>query len=172
MILSLSYVPRVVVPPTSYYDTSGWDRRDVLSGGSRMVPITTPIGEFRMWTKRVGTNPDVHLDVGLIHEPAVSCAVAALSRRLDDQWGEALHPPVDGDVVDVDATLGEEFFDIAVRESVAEVPADGQEDHVRWEPEACERDRIRTAAANQSGTLRLPPDPPTQRCRLNDRWTR
>jgi proline iminopeptidase len=30
-----------------------------------MVPITTPIGEFRVWTKRVGTNPD--LKVLLLH---------------------------------------------------------------------------------------------------------
>jgi hypothetical protein len=40
---------------TSYFDTSGWDPRDVLSGGSRMIPINTPVGEFRVWTKRVGT---------------------------------------------------------------------------------------------------------------------
>lgn len=50
---------------TSYHDTSGWDPRDVLSGGSRIVPITTPVGEFRVWTKRVGTNPE--LKVLLLH---------------------------------------------------------------------------------------------------------
>jgi proline iminopeptidase len=42
-----------------YYDTSGWDPRDVLSGGARMIPIDTPSGPFRVWTKRVGTNPSV-----------------------------------------------------------------------------------------------------------------
>jgi proline iminopeptidase len=42
-----------------YFDTSGWDPRDVTSGGARMIPITTPHGAFRVWTKRVGTNPDV-----------------------------------------------------------------------------------------------------------------
>lgn len=30
-----------------------------------MVPITTPVGEFRVWTKRVGTNPE--LKVLLLH---------------------------------------------------------------------------------------------------------
>jgi proline iminopeptidase len=50
---------------TSYYDTSSWDPRDVVSGGARMIPITTPSGEFRVWTKRVGTNPD--LKVLLLH---------------------------------------------------------------------------------------------------------
>jgi proline iminopeptidase len=43
----------------AYFDTSTWDPRDVVSGGSRMVPISTPQGDFRVWTKRVGTNPDV-----------------------------------------------------------------------------------------------------------------
>ncbi|HXF22510.1 MAG TPA: hypothetical protein VN597_18750, partial [Streptosporangiaceae bacterium] len=46
-------------PAVPYFDVSGWDRRDVVSGGSRMVPVSTPAGEFRVWTKRVGTNPDV-----------------------------------------------------------------------------------------------------------------
>ncbi len=49
----------------AYHDTSGWDPRDVRSGGARMVPVTTPSGEFRVWTKRVGTNPD--LKVLLLH---------------------------------------------------------------------------------------------------------
>ena len=46
-------------PPESYFDTSGWDPRDVASGGSRMVPIVTASGVFHVWTKRVGNNPDV-----------------------------------------------------------------------------------------------------------------
>ena len=49
----------------SYFDTSTWDPRDVISGGSRMVPISTPAGEFRVWTKRVGNNPN--LKVLLLH---------------------------------------------------------------------------------------------------------
>ena len=52
-------------PGPSYFDTSGWEPRDVLSGGSRMVPVETPSGTFRVWTKRVGTNPD--LKVLLLH---------------------------------------------------------------------------------------------------------
>jgi proline iminopeptidase len=52
-------------PPPSYFDTSTWDPRDVVSGGSRMVPITTPVGEFRVWTRRVGNNPA--LKVLLLH---------------------------------------------------------------------------------------------------------
>ena len=42
-----------------YLDYSGSD--DALSGGVRMVPITTPKGEFKVWTKRVGNNPQARL---------------------------------------------------------------------------------------------------------------
>ncbi len=52
-------------PPASYFDTSSWDPRDVLSGGARRIPVRTPSGEFSVWTKRVGTNPD--LKVLLLH---------------------------------------------------------------------------------------------------------
>jgi proline iminopeptidase len=52
-------------PPASYFDTSGWDRADVIAGGARMVPISTSSGNFRVWTKRIGTNPG--LKVLLLH---------------------------------------------------------------------------------------------------------
>lgn len=48
-----------------YFDTATWDPADVLSGGARTIPISTARGEFRVWTKRVGTNPD--LKVLLLH---------------------------------------------------------------------------------------------------------
>ena len=40
-----------------YFDYSGRD--DVLSGGVKMIPITTPKGTFHVWTKRIGNNPKV-----------------------------------------------------------------------------------------------------------------
>jgi hypothetical protein len=40
--------------------------------------------------------------------------VARWSSSVDDQRGEALHPPVDSDVINLDATLSEEFFDVAI----------------------------------------------------------
>jgi hypothetical protein len=45
---------------------------------------------------------------------------------LDELRREALNPPVDGDVIDQDAALGEQFLYIAVGQAVAQVPADGQ----------------------------------------------
>jgi proline iminopeptidase len=50
---------------SSYHDTSSWSPSAALSGGSELIPVTTPAGEFRVWTKRVGTNPD--LKVLLLH---------------------------------------------------------------------------------------------------------
>ena len=47
----------------SYFDSTG--RSDVWTGGSRMIPIHTPSGDFRVWTKRVGNNPK--LKVLLLH---------------------------------------------------------------------------------------------------------
>jgi len=44
---------------SSYLDGSGRD--DALSGGVRMVPVETPSGTFRVWTKRVGNNPRIRL---------------------------------------------------------------------------------------------------------------
>jgi proline iminopeptidase len=43
----------------TYLDNTGRD--DVLGGGARMIPITTPKGDFRVWTKRFGNNPTAKL---------------------------------------------------------------------------------------------------------------
>ena len=47
------------VNPEQYFDNTGRD--DVLSGGVKMIPIQTPVGEFKVWTKRVGNNPRIKL---------------------------------------------------------------------------------------------------------------
>jgi len=54
-----------------YLDNSG--RTDVLSGGVRMIPVETPKGTFRVWTKRIGNNPTMkvlllHGGPGVTHE--------------------------------------------------------------------------------------------------------
>ncbi|MEA2637477.1 MAG: proline iminopeptidase, partial [Chloroflexota bacterium] len=43
----------------TYLDNTGRD--DILGGGARMIPVRTPKGEFRVWTKRVGNNPTAKL---------------------------------------------------------------------------------------------------------------
>ncbi|RZA15638.1 MAG: alpha/beta fold hydrolase, partial [Lysobacteraceae bacterium] len=41
----------------SYHDRHG--RADAWQGGVRMIPIHTPSGDFRVWTKRTGNNPRI-----------------------------------------------------------------------------------------------------------------
>ena len=54
-VLPLTWLTAQTDPAVNYFDTTGRD--DVLAGGVRMIPITTPAGEFKVWTKRVGNNP-------------------------------------------------------------------------------------------------------------------
>jgi proline iminopeptidase len=66
-LLALSACTREATPPSapmqpsvvpdSYLDSS--HRDDRLSGGVRLIPISTPKGTFHVWTKRVGNNPTI-----------------------------------------------------------------------------------------------------------------
>jgi hypothetical protein len=62
---------------------------------------------------------------------------------------------VDRDVVDLDAALGEELFDVAVGQAEAQVPADRQHDDIGREAEAGEagawRDRPVGAVSGSHG---------------------
>jgi len=40
----------------SYFD---YGDSGVQSAGIRMIPITTPVGSFKVWTKRIGNNPTI-----------------------------------------------------------------------------------------------------------------
>jgi proline iminopeptidase len=65
-----------VTPSSSYLDYSG--RPDRLSGGSRLIPVSTPAGPYRVWVKRTGSNPDVRLLLlhggpGSTHEYLEAC---------------------------------------------------------------------------------------------------
>lgn len=44
---------------SDYVDYTGFPDR--VAGGVRMVSVRTPVGEFRVWTKRVGNNPRVKM---------------------------------------------------------------------------------------------------------------
>jgi proline iminopeptidase len=46
-------------PPASYFDNSRLP--DAWSGGARLVPISTPKGNFHVWIKRHGNNPRLKL---------------------------------------------------------------------------------------------------------------
>jgi len=62
--------------PDSYLDNS--NQSDRYSGGVRMIPISTPHGAFKVWTKRFGNNPGVkllllHGGPGMTHEYFEPC---------------------------------------------------------------------------------------------------
>ncbi len=55
----------------AYFDNSGRD--DVLSGGVKIISVSTPKGDFKVWTKRIGNNPSIkvlilHGGPGFTHE--------------------------------------------------------------------------------------------------------
>jgi len=57
--------------PADYLDYSGRD--DILSGGVKLIPVETPKGVFKVWTKRIGNNPSrkvllLHGGPGMTHE--------------------------------------------------------------------------------------------------------
>jgi proline iminopeptidase len=79
-----------------YLDSSGRD--DALSGGVRMIPVRTPRGTFRVWTKRIGNNPRLrmlllHGGPGATHEYLEACdsylPAAGVEYYYYDQLGSA-----------------------------------------------------------------------------------
>src|SRR6185436_12478507 len=58
-------------PSETYFDHS--KRDDRLAGGVKLIPITTPKGTFKVWTKRIGNRPSIkvlllHGGPGATHE--------------------------------------------------------------------------------------------------------
>ena len=51
------------IEKSNYFDYSNSD--DQITGGIKMIPITTPKGTFNVWTKRMGNNPK--MKVLLLH---------------------------------------------------------------------------------------------------------
>lgn len=82
--------------PTAYFNNAG--RKDVLSGGVRMIEVQTPKGKFKVWTKRVGNNPKIkvlllHGGPGGTHEYFEACdsffPAAGIEYYYYDQLGSA-----------------------------------------------------------------------------------
>ena len=100
-------------PPTpstsAYLDYSGRDDR--LTGGVKVIPITTPKGTFKVWTKRVGSNPAMkvlllHGGPGATHEYMEAFdsyfPAAGIEYYYYDQLGSAYSDqPDDPDLVDL-----------------------------------------------------------------------
>src|ERR1700733_469030 len=83
-------------PPAQYFDNAG--RADALSGGVKTIEVETPKGKFKVWTKRVGTNPRIkllllHGGPGATHEYFEACdshlPAAGIEYYYYDQLGSA-----------------------------------------------------------------------------------
>jgi proline iminopeptidase len=102
-------------PISKYLDYSGRD--DVLAGGVRMVPIDTPIGGFKVWTKRIGNNPTLtvlllHGGPGATHEYLEAfdsyLPAAGVEYYYYDQLGSAYSDqPDDGSLWELDRFIDE-----------------------------------------------------------------
>ena len=98
-----------------YLDYSGRD--DLLGGGARMIPITTPKGDFKVWTKRVGNNPRckvllLHGGPAATHEYWEACdsylPAAGIEYYYYDQLGSAYsNQPDDPDLWTIDRFVDE-----------------------------------------------------------------
>jgi proline iminopeptidase len=100
---------------TRYLDNSGRD--DVIAGGVRMIPITTPKGAFKVWTKRVGNNPKarvllLHGGPAATHEYWEACdsylPAAGIEYYYYDQLGSAYSDqPDDPDLWNIERFVDE-----------------------------------------------------------------
>ena len=83
------------------------------------------------------------LHIGLIDEPAIASGMPCRASCVDELRGEGLHPAVDRDVVDSNAAFGQQLFDIAVGQAVAQLPPHRDRDHLPREAVAGRRGRDR-----------------------------
>jgi hypothetical protein len=65
--------------------------------------------------------PAGDLHVSLVDIPAIADRVPARAGRVDQQWGEPLHPPVHGHMIDLDPALRQQLLHIAIRKAEPEV---------------------------------------------------
>jgi hypothetical protein len=122
------------------------------------------------------TRPNIRPPQGLVNEPPIANAVTTRPSSVDEKRREALYPSVDGDMVDFGASFGQEFFDVSVGKSVAQIPTHRQQDHLRREPIArkcrpIERWRNDTTVAHPHSLADRARDPWTQQCRFGHRWS-
>jgi hypothetical protein len=115
--------------------------------------------------------PASDLHVGLIHLPAVPDGVPAGLGGLGEQRREPLHPPEDGDVVDLDTAFGEQFFDVAEGQAEPQVPANREDDDIRWEAEAGKSgprrgSRARVASSHTGSLAARTHSPRMQQCQV------
>jgi hypothetical protein len=93
--------------------------------------------------------------------------VPTRSGRVGEERREALHPAVHGDVIDLDPTLSQEFFDVAIRQAEPQIPTHCEDNDLPREAEAGEpraRDRGYQTSTATIHPLRSPPAGTPHQC--------
>ena len=132
--------PRVGRRPISAHLSRAWAMLESAgeeSVSGRQIPVLRDedVDDLAILVDRpVQINPAPgDLDVSLIDEPPITRRVQAGPGRINQQQGEPLHPPIHAHVIDGDATLSQQLYNVAVGEPVAQVPANRNRDHIRRE---------------------------------------
>jgi hypothetical protein len=74
--------------------------------------------------------------LAFIDKPPIIRRLPTRSSCINEQHGETPHPPVDRDMIDLDAPIDQHLFDVAVGQPDTRLPAHNHGDHLRREPEA------------------------------------
>ena len=85
-----------------------------------------------------------HLDVRLVHKPRVVRGFEVGPTALLQFWCIALDPAIDRRMINVQAPFEQHLFQIAVAQSISEVPADAQQNDVGLEMTPFERMLVKT----------------------------
>jgi hypothetical protein len=86
----------------------------------------------------------------------ITGSIPTWSGRVHQQRREPLNPSEQGYKVDLDGAFGEEFLEIPVRQPVPQVPAHGDQDHLRREPEASETLNRAAGQEDEDGSFGQP----------------
>jgi hypothetical protein len=96
-----------------------------VPAGHRVVP-TTDVDDVTVLidpTVKGARSLTADLDIGFVDERSITRRVAGWTGGVDELGREHLHPPVARHMIHFDATLGQQFLNIAVGRGVTRVPA-------------------------------------------------
>jgi hypothetical protein len=72
-------------------------------------------------------------DVCFVHSPESGGAAFITTKNLIQKWHHADNPPVQGGMVNDDATLSHHLFQITQAQGIRQIPADTLRDDINWE---------------------------------------
>jgi hypothetical protein len=132
--------PCVIRPPTSVTNPAAVRNSGVAVHRARALPLTARLRpqlaiSCRPIDQRNSAGPTTgDLQIRLVHEPLGARCVPGRAGGVDEPGREGLHPSVHGHVIDVDAALSQQLFDIAVGQAIAQIPSHRDRDDLARKP--------------------------------------